>query len=134
MATKFILIVDDSYFNREALAVILRREGYEVLLASNGTEALAILGALRPHLILLDLLMPVMDGWHFLQQVKAKNFPPVPIVLTTATGLTREWAEAHGCCGFITKPIAPNEVLKEVRRCLGENTPVAPDCITGGSG
>ena len=123
MATRFLLIVDDSYFSREALAVVLRRAGYEVLSASNGTEALAILGTIRPDLILLDMLMPVLDGWQVLQQVKARNFPRVPIILVTATGPSRQWAEDHGCCGFIAKPIIPAEVLKEVRRCLQEGAP-----------
>jgi two-component system, OmpR family, response regulator ResD len=123
MATKFLLIVDDSYFSREALAVVLRRDGYEVISATNGAEAIAILGTIRPDLILLDMLMPVLDGWQVLQQLKVKNFPPVPIILVTATGLTRKWAEDHGCCGFISKPIVPIEVLKEVRRCLEERAP-----------
>ncbi len=123
MATKSLLIVDDSYFTREGLAIVLRRAGYEIVLATNGAEALAILGGLRPDLILLDMLMPVLDGWQVLQQLKARNFPPVPIILMTATGLSRQWAEDHGCCGFIAKPILPAEVLKEVRRCLEEGIP-----------
>ncbi len=123
MATKFLLIVDDSYFSREGLAVVLRRDGYEIVLATNGAEALAILGAIRPDLILLDMLMPILDGWQVLRQLKARNFPPVPIILMTATGLSRQWAEDHGCCGFISKPIVPNEVLKEIRRCLEERAP-----------
>jgi|SRR5579884_1829359 len=120
MATKFLLIVDDNYITREGLAIVLRREGYEVALATNGAEALAILGSLRPDLILLDMLMPILDGWQVLQQVQARHFPPVPIILVTATGLTRQWAEDHGCCGFVAKPIIPAELLKEVRRCLQE--------------
>ena len=123
MATKFLLIVDDSYFTRQGLATVLRREGYEIVLATNGAEALAILGAIRPDLILLDMLMPILDGWHVLQQLKARNFPPVPIILVTATGLTRRWAEDHGCCGFVPKPIIPAELLNEVRRCLNEGAP-----------
>lgn len=123
MAAKFLLIVDDNYMTRELLAIVLRRAGYEIVLATNGAEALAILGSLRPDLILLDMLMPILDGWQVLQQVKAKNFPPVPIILVTATGLTRQWAEDHGCCGFVPKPIIPAELLKEVRRCLEERAP-----------
>jgi CheY-like chemotaxis protein len=123
MAANFLLIVDDNYITREGLAVVLRRAGYEIVLATNGAEALAILSSLRPDLILLDMLMPILDGWHVLQQLKARNFPPVPVVLVTATGLTRQWAEDHGCCGFVPKPIIPAELLKEVRRCLEEKAP-----------
>ena len=123
MAANFLLIVDDNNITREGLAIVLRRAGYEIALATNGAEALAILGSLRPDLILLDMLMPILDGWHVLQQVKARNFPPVPIILVTATGLTRQWAEDQGCCGFVPKPIIPAELLKEVRRCLQEGAP-----------
>jgi CheY-like chemotaxis protein len=119
-AIKTLLIVEDNYIAREGLATVLRREGYETVLATNGAEALAILGCLRPDLILLDMLMPILDGWHVLQQLKVKDCPPVPIIVVTATGLTREWAEYHGCRGFIAKPIVPDDLLIEVRRCLKE--------------
>ena len=119
-AIKTLLIVEDNYIAREGLATVLRREGYEVLLAANGAEALTFLDSLCPDLILLDMLMPILDGWHVLQQLKVKDFPPVPIIVVTATGLTREWAEDHGCRGFIPKPIVPDDLLIEVRRCLKE--------------
>ena len=119
-AIKTLLIVEDNYIAREGLATVSRREGYEIVLATNGAEALAILGCLRPDLILLDMLMPILDGWHVLQQLKVKDSPPVPIIVVTATGLTREWAENHGCRGFIPKPIVPDDLLVEVRRCLKE--------------
>ena len=117
-AIKTLLIVEDNYIAREGLATVLRREGYEIVLATNGAEALAILGGLRPDLILLDMLMPILDGWHVLQQLKVKDFPLVPIIVVTATGLTREWAEDHGCRGFIPKPIEPLAMLEEIQRCL----------------
>jgi two-component system response regulator SaeR len=119
-AIKTLLIVEDNYVAPEGLAIVLRREGYEIVSATNGAEALAILGGLRPDLILLDMLMPILDGWHVLQQLKVKNYPHVPIIVVTATGLPREWAEHHGCRGFIPKPIVPNDLLIEVRRCLKE--------------
>ena len=120
VAIKTLLIVEDNYIAREGLACVLRREGYEVLLATNGAEALAILGSLHPDLILLDMVMPILDGWYVLQQLKVKNFPRVPIIVVTATGLTREWAKDHGCRGFIPKPIVPDDLLIEVQRCLQE--------------
>jgi CheY-like chemotaxis protein len=63
--------------------------------------------------------MPVLDGWHFLEQLRrGPQLPPAPIVITTATNLTREWAESHGCQGCLRKPIEPEALLDEVQRCL----------------
>jgi CheY-like chemotaxis protein len=116
---KTLLIVEDDTIAREGLGLILRQEGYDVIPASNGEEALAYLrSAPRPDLILLDMLMPVLDGWHFLQQIHAKGITTTPIIVVTATVLTRQWAEDHGCSGFIRKPIDPDTLLWEIRRCL----------------
>ena len=117
---KTILVVEDDPIAREGLNVILRRDGYEVVLAGNGEEALAALHRQRPDLILLDMLMPVLDGWHFLQRVQEKALPahtPV-VVATSSTVISREWAQAHGCAGFLRQPVEPDELLREVRRCL----------------
>jgi CheY-like chemotaxis protein len=119
-----LLVVDDDPIAREGLGVILRREGYEVILTANGEEALAMLRRQRPDLILLDMLMPILDGWHFLERLKTESPPPaVPILVVTATILTREWAADHGCAGCIRKPIDPAKLLDEIRRCLQEGTP-----------
>lgn len=119
-----ILIVEDDPITREGLAIVLRREGYEAISAANGEMALACLRSEPPpDLILLDMLMPVLDGWHFLDRLREeapKSTIPI-ILLTTLTILSLEWAQAHGCCGFIRKPIDPDEVLNELRRCLAAN-------------
>jgi CheY-like chemotaxis protein len=119
---KTLLVVEDDAIAREGLNVILRRAGYEVVLAANGEEALASLRRRRPDLILLDMLMPILDGWHFLKQMK-DEVPQltIPILVVTATILTREWAKDHGCCGFIRKPINPVNLLMEIKHCLGED-------------
>jgi CheY-like chemotaxis protein len=120
--TRHILVVEDNDLTREGLATLLNQEGYRVALAEDGEEALNHLrGGARPDLILLDMLMPVLDGWHFLERLRPLRRPPaLPIVITTATNLTREWAEAHDCQGCLRKPIEPERLLEEVRRCLGE--------------
>lgn len=116
---KTILVVEDDAIAREGLNVVLRRAGYEVILAVNGEEALLSLRRRRPDLILLDMLMPVLDGWHFLERLKAETPPPsVPILVVTSTILTREWAKDHGCCGCLRKPIDPVNMLEEVQRGL----------------
>jgi CheY-like chemotaxis protein len=117
--TKTLLVVEDDSITREAVGAVLRREGYNVISAANGEEALDHLrSGLRLDLILLDMLMPVLDGWHFLQEIRAQGAPPIPIIVVTATILTRQWAEDHGCRGFVRKPIESDSLLAEIRRCL----------------
>ena len=116
---KTLLVVEDDSITREGLGLLLRREDYDVIQAANGEEALACLrSGPPPDLILLDMLLPVLDGWHFLQQIRAEGATPIPIMVVTSTVLTRQWAEDHGCCGFVKKPIDPEALLGEIRRCL----------------
>ena len=91
-----VLVVEDNDSVREVLAVLLRREGYGVVLAANGDEALHRLRAgPRPDLILLDMLMPILDGWHLLERLKQQGpQPPPPILVVTSTILSREWASS----------------------------------------
>jgi CheY-like chemotaxis protein len=123
LRTLRVLVVDDDPITREGLAVVLQREGHDAILAANGKEALTGLRAgSRPDVILLDMLMPVLDGWHFLDRFRAEApTTAIPIILvTTLIVICPEWAQAHGCCGVIHKPIDPEELLKEIRRCLPE--------------
>jgi CheY-like chemotaxis protein len=119
---KTILVVEDNVIAREGLAVILRRRGYEVLLAEHGRHALDLLASgVAPDLMLLDMLMPVLDGWHFLEQLKQRPAgKSAPVVVTTGTILTREWAADHGCAGLLRKPIEADDLIAEIRRVLGE--------------
>jgi CheY-like chemotaxis protein len=113
------MVVEDNDVAREGLAVILQRHGYRVVPARNGEEALRLLwGGPRPDLILLDMLMPVLDGWHFLERLGQEPARPPVLVTTAATVISREWARAHGCAGLVRKPIETEELLEEVRRCL----------------
>src|SRR5579871_534790 len=108
MSTK-ILVVEDNDLAREGLSLTLRKEGYDVVPAHHGQEAMDYLEAgSTPDLILLDMLMPVLEGWHFLQR---SPHPSAPIIITTATILSREWADTHGCAGFLRKPIASEDLL-----------------------
>jgi CheY-like chemotaxis protein len=114
-----ILVVEDNEVSRAGLAAVLRRAGYGVVPACNGEEALAALRAgPPPGLILLDMLMPVLDGWHFLGRLHLGG-PHPPVVVTTGTAVVgREWAQDHGCAGCLRKPVDPEELLDEVRRVL----------------
>jgi CheY-like chemotaxis protein len=116
-----LLVVEDNAVAREGLAAVLRQGGYEVLTARDGQEALDRLRAgLVPDLILLDMLMDGVDGWRFLAALQHwPQRPSVPIIITTGTILTREWAEQNGCQGFLNKPIEVDALFEEVERCLG---------------
>jgi len=112
-----ILVVEDNDTISETLKDLLELEGYHVILAKNGREALtAIDNALRPCLILLDMFMPIMDGWEFLDQLKLKEgdlITSLPIVVTSAAGERAEEASKL-VRGFIKKPVDLNVLLKTV--------------------
>jgi CheY-like chemotaxis protein len=110
------MLVEDNDLSREQMALMLRKEGYRVIPVRHGQEALDYLHAgPTPDLILLDMLLPILDGWRFLQKAPR---PAPPIIITTGTILTREWATTHGCAGFLHKPISTEDLLTEVHRCL----------------
>src|SRR5438034_10537974 len=116
---KTIMVVEDNAIAREGLGVILRRHGFNVIAFENGLDALNhIATGMAPDLILLDMLMPVLDGWHFLQRLKGLPVGSAPVVVTTGTILTREWAAQNGCAGFLKKPIEEDELLDEINRLL----------------
>jgi CheY-like chemotaxis protein len=114
-----VLIIEDNADARKALATLLVDAGYRVVEVENGKQGLDYLRISRPDLVILDMLLPVLDGWKFLEQLQHWSKPPtMPIIVSTGTNLTREWAESHGCAGFLRKPIDRSTLLTEVRRCL----------------
>jgi CheY-like chemotaxis protein len=123
MATNHsMLIVEDHPIEREGLGAILRAEGYDVSLASNGRDALRHLRDTSPppDLILLDMMMPVIDGWHFLEKITELKLAPKPhIIVTTGNGsIGKDWVVAHGCSAVVRKPIVIEALLAEVRQVL----------------
>jgi CheY-like chemotaxis protein len=114
-----ILIVEDDALTREALALLLRGAGYATVEAADGGEAVAYLrSAPPPCLILLDLMMPVMDGWQFLQarhSDPALAAPPV-VVVTAAGGISPTAARALGANEVFQKPVDPEQLLDAIRR------------------
>lgn len=119
-AQKKLLLIEDNAITRAELAGILQHEGYEIVPAANGEEALQQLrDGSSPDLILLDMLMPVLDGWHFLRRIQSEGSQQhIPIIVITGTILSREWANTHGCAGFLRKPIEREALLQEVERCV----------------
>jgi CheY-like chemotaxis protein len=109
-----ILVVDDDPDVRDSLTEILGDEGYRVTGVRNGREALEYLHEQRrPSLILLDMMMPEMDGWRFrVEQQKSPELAPIPVVLLSAHGNVREAALALGAADYLRKPLRIESLLE----------------------
>ena len=110
-----ILVVDDDPGILAMLRDLLESEGLVVRTASNGQEALDALSEMVPSLILLDMRMPVLDGWGFAERYRARALA-YPIVVMTAAESARRWAEEIGATGYIAKPFDVNELLQTIER------------------
>jgi DNA-binding response OmpR family regulator len=116
---EYILVVDDDDDFREALSVVLTDAGYPVQKAENGEVALAKVAEEAPGIVLLDLKMPVLDGWGVMERMRgdAKS-SAVPILILSAYGF--EWeAELLGAQGYIPKAVGMDEILERVRKAAG---------------
>ena len=121
-ASKRILLVEDNEDNRIVYATVLRHFGYEVLEALNGEEGIAMARSKHPNLILLDISIPIIDGWEAARILKRDpETRDIPIVALTAHALAsdRERAMDVGCDGYLAKPCEPRVVLEEVERLIG---------------
>jgi two-component system cell cycle response regulator DivK len=121
-----ILLVEDEEMNRDSLARLLRRRGYEVLIAVDGAQGVALAQAEAPDLILMDMSLPVLDGWEATRRLKAApETQGIPIVALTAhaMGTHREQALAAGCDDYDTKPIDLARLLPRLEALLTRETP-----------
>jgi len=110
-----ILVVDDSEEVRAFTAMLLEDAGYTVEQASDGVEAFELVRRRRPDLILLDVVMPRMDGLDFLVKLRSDLAPPIPpTILVSGFDLTEEEALCRGALRFLHKPVAPSELLQAV--------------------
>ena len=110
-----ILVVDDEAPIRTTIADILRDEGYTIKTASDGQEALQIVERIRPALVLLDMRMPVLDGWGFAQGLRARGVA-VPVLVMTAAQDARRWAAEIAADGYLAKPFRLLDLLDAVER------------------
>jgi two-component system, chemotaxis family, chemotaxis protein CheY len=110
-----ILAVDDDPSIRTTVADILSAEGYRVITAANGVEALSIIEQVHPALILLDMRMPVMDGWAFARELAARRMT-VPVVVMTAAQDARRWAQEIGAAAALAKPFDLLDLLDVVEK------------------
>ncbi|MDC3401731.1 response regulator [Alphaproteobacteria bacterium] len=116
-----ILIVEDNELNRDMLSRRLERRGFEISMAVDGQEGVDMVRALKPDLILMDMDLPILDGWGATRVVK--NDPEVshiPVIALTAHALAehREQAEEAGADDFDTKPIELPRLLEKIERLL----------------
>jgi len=120
-AARRVLVVDDDPDILDALSEILEVEGYDVQRARNGREALQRLEQGLPDLVLLDLMMPVMDGWEFARSLDPDARPPI-IVLSADRNVSVK-AQEIGALGWLAKPFELSELLAVVRRAIPPVTP-----------
>ena len=117
-----ILVVEDNEMNRDMLSRRLERRGYEVIVAVDGEEGVARAKAEVPDLVLMDMSLPILDGWEATRQLKgAPETKSIPIVALTAHAMSgdREKALDAGCDDFDTKPIDLPRLLSKVEGLLG---------------
>ena len=112
---KKILIVEDEANIRELLRLYLEREGYTVIEAENGVEGIKKWKSEKPDMLLLDVMMPVMDGWAVCKEIRAES--DVPIIMLTAKGETADRVSGleMGADDYIVKPLEMPEVIARVR-------------------
>jgi two-component system, cell cycle response regulator DivK len=116
-----VLLVDDYPDAREMYSEYLQYSGFDVLEAGNGIEALQQAIDREPDIILMDLSLPVMDGWEATRRLKADpRTARIPVVALTGHALAgiSEGARRAGCDAFVTKPCLPEDLVKEIRKVL----------------
>jgi CheY-like chemotaxis protein len=112
-----ILVAEDEDFNYELMEILLAKKVRRLIRASNGAEVLTILQKEKPDLVLMDLKMPVMDGYEATLRARA-IYPDLRIIALTAYTQPEDEhrAMAAGCCAFISKPIRKQELFETIRR------------------
>ena len=116
-----ILLVEDNEMNRDMLSRRLERRGYEVVIAVDGQQGVDLAQSTRPDLILMDMSLPVIDGWEATRQLKAKDeIKATPIIALTAHAMSgdREKALEAGCDDYDTKPIEFSRLLAKIEVAL----------------
>jgi two-component system cell cycle response regulator DivK len=117
-----ILIVEDNEMNRDMLSRRLARRGYQIVIAVDGGEGIAAASAERPDLILMDMSLPVVDGWEATRRLKAEPLTrAIPVIGLTAHAMAgdREKVLEAGCDDYDTKPIELPRLLQKIEALLG---------------
>lgn len=117
-----ILVINDEPDFLELMKVRLEKHGYNVVTAYNGSEALAKVDRERPDLILLDIIMPQMDGYTTLKELKNRDLnKTIPVIVLTAKMDMKDLFKVEGITDYITKPFDDEELLLRIKRALDSN-------------
>jgi two-component system, cell cycle response regulator DivK len=119
--SKRILVVEDTENNRRILNDLLTNAGFEVIEATDGEKGVAMAAERQPDLILMDIQLPVVDGYEATRRIKADPvLRKIPVIAVTSYALSGDEAEARaaGCEGYIAKPFSPRVILAKVREFL----------------
>jgi len=125
-AQPLVLVVDDFQDNREMYAEYLAYCGFRVIEAKNGKEAIEQAFAQSPNVIIMDLSLPVMDGWEATRRLKAEGRTrSIPVIALTGHALSghSKGALDAGCDAFVAKPCLPDQLVLEIKRMLGTSAP-----------
>jgi CheY-like chemotaxis protein len=118
-----VLLVEDDLMNRDMLARRLKWEGHQVIMAADGAQAVSLAQTERPDVILMDLGLPIMNGWEATRQIKTvPATSSIPVIALTAFAMSedRQKALAVGCDEFETKPVDFPRLLAKMRALLGQ--------------
>ncbi|MET0528663.1 MAG: response regulator [Microvirga sp.] len=121
MSLKRILIVEDTEDNRQILRDLLTNAGFDIVEAHDGEAAVEAASEFRPDLILMDIQLPIMNGYEAIRRIKADTkLQLIPIIAVTSYALSedKEKARAAGCDGYVAKPFSPRQLLATVRELL----------------
>lgn len=116
-----VLLVEDNDMNRDMLSRRLRRRGFEVLIATDGAQGLAMAAAEKPDVILMDMSLPVLDGWEATRRLKAApDTAGIPVIGLTAHAMAtdRDKCLEAGCDEYDTKPVELSRLLDKIERLL----------------
>jgi two-component system, OmpR family, alkaline phosphatase synthesis response regulator PhoP len=122
MNNQTILVADDEVNIRELAQLYLRKEGYQVVTANNGREALQKIQEARPALLVLDLMMPELDGWEVCRRVRAESSLPILMLTARDDDIDKIVGLEMGADDYLTKPFNPRELVARVRAILRRST------------
>lgn len=125
MLAKTVLLIDDDVNLTEIVRLTLKHEGFSVLSASNGKEGLALAAGKKPDLVILDVNMPVMDGWDTLGQIRGlKATQKIPVLMLTTQGLVGDVDRAMqlGATSYIVKPFDMKRFIEKVKSLLATDS------------
>jgi CheY-like chemotaxis protein len=117
-----ILIADDELRLRKVVAMFLKKSGHEIIEVSDGEQALEVIKTNKPDVVVLDVIMPVMNGMEALRKIKAsKDCKDIPVILLTANISTadREDGIKAGASAYVTKPFSPKDLLEKILETAG---------------